>query len=135
MALTRRPAAMIAASTGLALALLASAASAQTMLGSGSGFNAGYGRTAGSENAPVDVQLTSAQGNLVVVNGQFQGTASGSVFASGGGAEASASGAGASASAIGNNLTVITQGNNNTVIVSATQTNTGQVTAISNSGK
>ena len=112
--------------------LLATSAGAQSMATNSASFNAGYGRTAGSENSPVNVSLTDAQGNLEVVNGQFRGMASGSAFAAASaGAMDSFSGAGAggSASAIGNNLSVVVNGNNNTVIVSATQTNTGAVTA------
>jgi len=108
---------------------MASAASAQTMFANSSAYNAGYGRTSGSENGPVNVSLTDSRGNLEVVNGQFQGAASGSIFANAGGAGDSFSGAGGSASAIGNNLTVVTNGNNNVVIVSSTQINTGAVTA------
>jgi holdfast attachment protein HfaA len=107
----------------------ATGASAQTMFANSAAFNAGYGRTPGSENGPVNVSLTDSHGNLEVVNGQFQGVASGSAFASASGALDSFSGAGGSASAIGNNLTVVTNGNNNVVIVSSTQTNTGAVTA------
>jgi holdfast attachment protein HfaA len=112
---------------------IASAASAQTMFASSSAYNAGYGRTSGSENGPVNVSLTDSRGNMEVVNGQFQGVASGSIFAAGGGAIDTNSGAGGSASAIGNNLTVVTNGNNNVVIVSSTQINTGKVTATTTS--
>ena len=103
------------------------AAQAQSMINNSAALNAGYGRVAGAENSPVNVQMRDASGNLVVQNGMIQAGASGSVFASG--ALDSATGVGANASAIGNNLTVVTQGDNNTVIVSATQTNTGAVTA------
>jgi holdfast attachment protein HfaA len=119
-----------AALAALALAWAANA-SAQTMGANSAAFNAGFGRVAGSENSPINVSLTDANGNLQVVNGQFQGMASASAFASASasGALDNFSGAGGSASAIGNNLTVVTQGNYNTVIVSSTQTNTGAVTA------
>jgi holdfast attachment protein HfaA len=99
------------------------------MFANSAAYNAGYGRSTGSENGPVNVSLTDSRGNLEVINGQFQAAASGSVFANAGGAGDSFSGAGGSASAIGNNLTVVTNGNNNVVIVSSTQTNTGAVTA------
>jgi holdfast attachment protein HfaA len=122
--------ALARAAVALALAAgLGGAAQAQTMIGNSAALNAGYGRVAGSENSPVNVQMRDASGNLVVQNGMIQAGASGSVFASASGALDAASGVGASASAIGNNLTVVTQGDNNTVIVSATQTNTGAVTA------
>ncbi len=70
-------------------------------------------------------------GNLTVVNGLVRGAASGSVFASAGGVGSASSGvaSGSSASAIGNNLNVVVQGNDNVVIVNSTQTNTGAITA------
>ena len=114
---------------------LASAAGAQTMSANSASFNAGYGRTAGQENRPVDVTLGDANGNVVVQGGLIQTSASTSVFAhASAGAMDSASGVGGggtsgSASAIGNNLTVVVQGNDNIVVVTATQTNTGTVTA------
>jgi holdfast attachment protein HfaA len=113
----------------------ASSACAQTMAASSAAYNAGYGRTAGQENQPVNVQTTDANGNLTVVNGVVRNTAAGSVFASANaGVETNYSGAGGSgaSTAIGNSLNVVVQGNNNTVIVSATQTNTGTVTATTN---
>ena len=116
---------------GLAAGLLAvaSTAGAQTMAASASSYNAGYGRTAGQENQPVNVQLTDANGNMLVENGVIRNTASGSVFASAG-VEANFSGAGGgSSSALGNNLSVVVQGNYNTVIVNSTQINNGSVTA------
>jgi holdfast attachment protein HfaA len=119
---------MLAVSPALALAL-AGVAGAQPMGANSASYNAGFGRPSGSENQPVDVQMTDLKGNLEVVNGRIQGEASSSVFASAGGAASSYSGAGGTATAIGNNLTVVTQGDYNTVIVSATQTNTGAVTA------
>ncbi len=113
-----------------ALAATASVADAQTMNASSAAYNAGYGRTAGQENQPVNVQLTDANGNLTVENGVVRNTASGSIFASASaGVETNFSGAGGTASAIGNNLSVVVQGNYNTVIVNSTQTNTGAVTA------
>lgn len=117
--------------TAAAALSLAQAASAQTMGANSASFNAGYGRTAGQENRPVDVTLGDANGNVTVVNGLIQTGASTSVFAhASAGAMDSASGVGGgSASAIGNNLTVVVQGNNNITVVTATQTNTGTVTA------
>ena len=108
----------------------AGAAGAQTMSANSATFNAGYGRTAGQENRPVDVTLGDANGNVTVVNGLMRTSASSSIFAhTSGGAMDSSSGVGGSASAIGNNLNVVVQGNNNIVVVTATQTNTGTVTA------
>ena len=109
---------------------LAHSAAAQTMGANSASFNAGYGRTAGQENRPVDVSLGDANGNVTVVNGLIQSGAASSVFAhASAGAMDSVSGVGGSASAIGNNLTVVVQGNNNIVVVTSTQTNTGTVTA------
>lgn len=123
----------LALCVGLAAAALGSAASAQTMFANSASFNAGYGRTAGQENAPVNIQMTDANGNLTVVNGLVQNNSL-SIFAqasAGGAADAfsGAGGVGGSSSAIGNNLSVVTQGNNNIVIVTSTQTNTGDVVA------
>ena len=112
------------------LLLGTSAADAQTMSASSASYNAGYGRTAGQENQPVNVQLSDTNGNMVVENGLIRNSASGSVFASASaGVETSYSGAGGTASAIGNNLSVVVDGSYNTVIVNSTQTNTGAVTA------
>jgi len=105
-------------------------ARAQTMNASSASYNAGYGRTAGQENQPVNVQLTDANGNMTVENGLIRNSASGSIFASASaGVETNYSGAGGTASAIGNNLNVVVEGSYNTVIVNSTQTNTGAVTA------
>ena len=111
---------------------LAEAASAQTLSTNSASFNAGYGRTAGAENRPVDVTLGDGHGNVTVVNGLIQAGASGVFAHASAGAMDSASGvggSGAGASAIGNNLTVVVQGSNNVVVVTSTQTNTGTVTA------
>jgi len=128
---------------------LAHGAAAQTMNANSAAYNAGFGRTEGEENGPVNVSLTDANGNTTLVNGLIQAPA-GSIFgevrnavgtpattASGGAGDSfTGAGTGSSASAIGNNLNVVVQGDNNTVIVNATQTNTGAVTATTtNSGK
>jgi len=122
----------------LLLALAPGVCLGQTMNANSASYNAGYGRTAGSENQPVDVQMTDANGNMVVVGGVIQGAAQGSVFANASATFAAAGGAGSSAtgvassgsaSAIGNNLSVVVQGDNNVVVVNSTQTNTGAVTA------
>jgi len=112
----------------------------QTMNANSASYNAGYGRTAGSENQPVNVSMTDTNGNMVVVGGLIQNGTAGSVFASSGAnaaAFANAGGVGSStsgvstgsASAIGNNLSVVVQGDHNVVVVNSTQTNTGAVTA------
>lgn len=124
------------------LLALAGAAHSQTMNANSAAYNAGYGRTADEENQPVNVQLTDANGNLTVVNGLVENSASGSVFnQSSGQASASVSGAGdtftgagGTASAVGNSLDVVVQGSNNTVIVNSAQTNTGAVTATTSLG-
>jgi holdfast attachment protein HfaA len=121
---------VLTAAATLASLAFASNAGAQTMNASSASYNAGYGRTAGQENQPVNVQMTDANGNLVVQNGQIKSAATGSLFASASaGVETNFSGAGGTASAIGNNLNVVVQGNYNTVVVTSTQTNTGAVTA------
>jgi holdfast attachment protein HfaA len=124
-----------AALVGLGVLAFAGLADAQMMSTNSASFNAGYGRTAGQENQPVNVDMTDANGNLTVINGMFQANSS-SMFA---GATARLSGAadsfsgagniGGSASAIGNNLNVVVEGSNNTVIVQSQQTNTGAITA------
>jgi holdfast attachment protein HfaA len=125
----------VAAAAGVAASSLACLAQAQTMATNSASFNAGYGRYSGEENQPVNVNMTDANGNMVVINGLFQ-SASTSLFA---GASArlsgvadsfsGAGGVGGSASAIGNNLNVVVQGSDNTVIVQSQQTNTGNITA------
>lgn len=137
------------AAAATATLLGAQHAAAQTMSANSASFNAGFGRTPGEENRPVNVQLTDGGGNSTLVNGLLTSNSAGSIFsevngAIGGGAAAngggvsmggagdSFSGAGggsSSASAIGNSLNVVVQGDNNTVIVNATQTNNGAVTA------
>ncbi|HEX4180587.1 MAG TPA: holdfast anchoring protein HfaA [Caulobacteraceae bacterium] len=140
---------------GLAFAALfatTTGASAQTMNANSASFNAGFGRTAGEENRPVNVALTDGSGNTTLVNGLIQPVAGGifaevpgvvgapvtannsSTVGGAGGASDSFSGVGggSSASAIGNSLNVVVQGDNNTVIVNSTQTNTGAVTATTN---
>ena len=106
-------------------------AGAQTMSNNSGSYNAGYGRTAGQENQPVNVSMRDANGNLVVAGGQLLSPTNSSVFStsSTGGAGSSATGVGVGATAIGNNLTVVTTGNYNTVIVNSHQTNTGAITA------
>jgi holdfast attachment protein HfaA len=144
------------AAIALSAAFAVHGASAQTMSANSASFNAGFGRTAGEENRPVNVALTDGSGNTTLSNGLIQPVA-GSLFAevpgavgspvptanttttggaSGAGDSFSGAGGGGSVSAIGNSLNVIVQGDNNTVIVNATQINNGAVTATSTtSGK
>jgi holdfast attachment protein HfaA len=133
----------------LMLALLAApcAALAQSN-GNAASFNAGYGSTAGAENAAAAMStIRDANGNLLVVDGVIKtangGSASYSSNSAGVGTNTaalnaqSASGAGrystgvgqANATAIGNQLNVITTGSYNTVVVNSSQTNNGAVSA------
>jgi holdfast attachment protein HfaA len=113
--------------------LSASAAQAQSWTQSSS-YN-GYG--AGSQNAPSNYSLRDPNGNLTLVNGQFQSSSNyssqaGTQFASAGGGGVGMSGAGAQygqASAIGNQLNVVVLGSHNTTIVDADQINNGNQTA------
>lgn len=126
----------IASATLIGAVVASGAAQAQSMSTNSASFNAGYGRTAGQENQPVNVETTDANGNFVVVNGLIQASGTSSLFA---GASARLSGAadsfsgagdiGGSASAIGNNLNVVVDGNDNTVIVTSQQNNSGNVSA------
>jgi holdfast attachment protein HfaA len=99
-------------------------------------YNSGYGMSAGSAQQPVNASLRDGNGNLSVVNGEFQGsTMSQSTGvqnlrnigqSSGVGFGNSSSG---TATAMGNSLNVITTGSFNTVVVNSTQTNNGNQTA------
>jgi holdfast attachment protein HfaA len=125
----------------LLLAALPGVCASQTMNASAATYNAGYNRTAGSENAPVNVAMTDNNGNMVVVGGLIQNGATGSVFnnsganaatfayAGGVGSGSSGVSGGGAATAVGNNLSVVVQGSDNVVVVNSTQTNTGAVTA------
>jgi holdfast attachment protein HfaA len=139
---TNKMLARFAFAAGLAGAAVFASAGHAANLGDSSSYNTPFGMaSSASENAPVDPSLRDQNGNLSLVNGQFQSSA----FAQGFGASSSSAsslanlGSGASssgsgvafggASAIGNSLNVVTVGNNNTVIVNSSQTNTGNVTA------
>jgi len=116
----------------IALALPAGTVMAQSMTSNAASFNAGYGRTAGSENRAVDVSTRDANGNRIIVDGLILTGEDQSTFSSTTGAVDAFAGVGAGSggsSAIGNNLVVVTQGNYNTVIINSTQTNKGTVTA------
>ena len=123
---------LIACLTAAALAAGASGAAAQSMTTNSASFNAGWGRSAGQENAISGGSTRDANGNRVVIDGVIQTGSDQSSFVRTdlGGTGSSGSGAGfGGATAIGNNLSVITQGNWNTVIVDSTQINNGDVTA------
>jgi holdfast attachment protein HfaA len=123
--------------TLLALTLFAafgaSAAQAQSY-NSASNYN-GYG--ASSQNAPSNYSLRDANGNLTMVNGQFETASnyaaqSGSQNASAYSGGVGTSGAGTQygqASAIGNSLNVVVLGSHNTTVVDTTQINNGNQTA------
>lgn len=117
-------------------ALAAGAAEAQSLSTNSAEFNAGWGRTPGSENHMVDYITRDANGNRVIIDGLILAGEDQSVYSRAGGFGVASSYAGVGAiggaSAIGNNLTVITQGNNNTVIIDSTQINNGDVIANSN---
>jgi holdfast attachment protein HfaA len=106
----------------------AAAAHAQTLATNSAAFNAGYGRTAGSENQPVNVQQNDVSGALLVQNGLVQTGASGGLFASLGGALDVATGVGGQASTIGPNLSVVTPGGDDGVAGTAAQTGAVAVT-------
>jgi len=127
----RAPRSTDAFSLGVLILALAPGVCAGQMNGNSAAYNAGYGRTAGSENQPIDVSTTDASGNLTVVGGLVKSSAAGSVFAQASGVGSASSGVstGSGASAIGNSLNVVVQGNDNVVVVNSTQTNTGAVTA------
>jgi holdfast attachment protein HfaA len=128
-------AARAAAAAALLAMLAAGAVHAQSMSASSAGYEAGYGRTLGQENRPVDPNTRDANGNRVIVDGVIQTGADQSVYARSGawGAADAYAGAGSlgGSTAIGNNLVVVTQGSWNTVVVDSTQINNGDVTATS----
>jgi holdfast attachment protein HfaA len=122
--------------TFLALLLVstigATAAQAQSWTTS-SNYN-GYG--ASTQNTASNYSLRDANGNLTLVNGQFEG----STYSSQSGTQAASamtggvgtSGAGTQygqASAIGNSLNVVVVGSHNTTVVDTTQVNNGNQTA------
>jgi holdfast attachment protein HfaA len=121
---------VVALTMAAAAVTLATPAAAQTMSGSASQFNGGYGGSAGL-NQPVNVSTRDENNNQVFINGSLQAPA-GSVFSrSSGWSQNSSSGVGGSglATAIGNNLTVVVQGSWNRVTVDSTQINNGDVSA------
>ena len=113
--------------------LAASAAQAQSWTQSSS-YN-GYG--ASSQNTPSSYSLRDPNGNLTLVNGQFQSSSNYSSQAGAQNASATSGGVGmggagaqyGQASAIGNQLNVVVVGSHNTTIVDASQINTGNQTA------
>jgi len=114
-------------------ALGASGAQAQSWAGSSS-YN-GYGGS--NMNTASNYSLRDANGNLTLVNGQFESASnyaaqSGSQSASAYTGGVGTSGAGTQygqASAIGNSLNVVVLGSHNTTVVDTTQINNGNQTA------
>ena len=90
-------------------------------------LNAGYGRTPGQENRPIDPSTRDANGNRVIVNGLIQTGPDQSLY--GDASTLSGAAGGVNASAVGNQLVVLTQGSWNTVVVDSTQINNGDVSA------
>jgi holdfast attachment protein HfaA len=135
------------AAAGFALSIGAAQAGATT--GDSSAYNTPFGMTAASqENQTANPSLRDSNGNLTMVDGQFQsssfqagfgmpgpevngqggvGSVSNSVNGvSSGGTSGAAFGG---STAIGNSLNVVTVGSGNTVIVNSSQTNNGNQTA------
>jgi holdfast attachment protein HfaA len=115
----------------LASAVAAPAAMAQSWSNSGA-YN-GYG--AATQNTPANYSLRDTNGNLTLVNGQFQpsiySSQTGSQYASSS-AGVGMSGAGTAygqATAIGNSLNVVVVGTHNTTVIDTTQINNGNQTA------
>ncbi|ADL02052.1 holdfast anchoring protein HfaA [Brevundimonas subvibrioides] len=127
----------ILAGGGLALAVIAAPALAQTT-GSGgmASFQNGYGGARQSVTTAQTGSTRDQNGNRLIVDGIIQAGASAYSAQSGGVSQTwsgSGNASGGSAiggsTAIGNNLNVVVQGSHNTVIVNSRQTNTGNVSA------
>jgi holdfast attachment protein HfaA len=137
--------------TGLALSLGVAQAGP---LGDSSSYNTPVGMSSqAQQNTAVNASLRDANGNLTMVDGQFQsssfqagyGMPGPEVNGQGGvggltnsvnGTTTSSNGSSGAAyggsTAIGNSLNVVTVGSGNTVIVNSQQTNNGNVTATTN---
>jgi holdfast attachment protein HfaA len=121
-------------------------------LGDSSSYNTPFGMTSqAQQNQTVNPSLRDSNGNLTMVDGQFQSSQFSSAFGmpgpevngqggvgglsnnvngvSAGGSSGAAYGG---STAIGNSLNVITTGSGNTVIVNSSQTNNGNQTATTN---
>jgi holdfast attachment protein HfaA len=98
-------------------------------------MNRPYATSPGEENRPMSGSTRDANGNRVIVNGQY---VSNGVLQSRdgltGGVGRAGTGASGNATAIGNSLNVIVTGRYNTVIVDADQINNGNQTAVLNGG-
>lgn len=117
------------------LALIGAAPAVAQVAGETSSFETPYGMGYGQADRPYEARgLRDANGNLAIVNGRIQTSASSSLsigLNSEWGQTDGFTGYG-SGQAIGNQLNVITQGNYNTVIVDSTQINNGNQSAILN---
>lgn len=100
-----------------------------------SSLNAGYGRTMGEENRPVDPSTRDANNNRVIVNGLLTDPSglSGGLGAGLGDSQGVSSGTSQlNVSAVANQINIVAAGSWNTIIVDATQTNNGSVQATAN---
>jgi len=143
----------IAKYTALATASLAlSFGAAQAgNLGDSSSYNTPFGMSSqGQQNQTINPSLRDANGNLTMVDGEFQSSSFQSGFGMPGpevngqggvgglnnsinGTSSGTSGAAYGGStAIGNSLNVVTVGSGNTVIVNSSQTNNGNQTSTTN---
>ncbi|ESQ82774.1 hypothetical protein AEAC466_16675 [Asticcacaulis sp. AC466] len=111
-------------------------AGAQSMSGSVSPYETGYGLTRNQLQNPIDPSTRDANGNRVLIDGMMTTGTDNSVYSYsktlGVGDTYSGAGSLGGATAIGNSLSVVVQGNYNTVIIHSTQTNNGNVTATAN---
>jgi holdfast attachment protein HfaA len=122
-------------------------------LGDSSSYNTPFGMTSqAQQNQTINPSLRDANGNLTMVDGQFQSSQFSSAYGMPGPAvngqggvggltnniNGTSSGTGSSgaayggSTAIGNSLNVVTVGSGNTVIVNSSQTNNGNQTATTN---
>ena len=115
--------------SGLCVLALTGNAAADPWATSASEFSNGYGMDGDSFANPIQTATRDANGNRLIVNGQIMTNTT----LTGGISDGFSSGVGGSASsqAIGNQLNVVTQGNWNTVIIDSTQTNSGDISAVS----
>jgi len=121
----------------LAVAAAPGFALAQTMFTSSAAFNAGYGRSAGSENYPVSPTLADASTNLTPAGAVNQEGTGQALFSNVGGAASTFSGVGGGTyniSATSDHLTVVVQGDNNNVTVNSTSSGTGTGSSTTSNG-
>ncbi|MFT3811478.1 MAG: holdfast anchoring protein HfaA [Micropepsaceae bacterium] len=128
----------LVAATAVALTLISSASAQTVRRSSGDGADVmarAYGTSPGQENAPMNGSTRDANGNRVIVNGVYAGSAYTSQDGLTYGVGRNSAGAGTvSGTAIGNNLNVVVSGSYNTVIVTADQNNSGDQTVVLNGG-